>query len=89
VPSAIAGLEWHVCSYQSRHTWLGSISPCSLQGLGRWRGCASLARHATKAEGGVMADPGLGVWPSSLGLARPWSFGPSLANTLWAAWPIN
>jgi len=31
---------------------------------------------------GVMADPGLSVWPSFLGLAGPRSFRPSLANAL-------
>jgi hypothetical protein len=29
---------------------------------------------------GVMADPGLGVRPGSLGSVRPQSFGPSLAD---------
>jgi hypothetical protein len=36
-----------------------------------------------------VADPGLGVRPGSLGLARPRSFGPSLADVPWAAWPAN
>ena len=38
---------------------------------------------------GVMADFGLGVWPGSLGLAGPWSFGPLLADILWATWPTD
>ena len=38
---------------------------------------------------GVMADPGLSVWPGSLGSAGPRSFGPSLADVSWAARPAN
>jgi hypothetical protein len=38
---------------------------------------------------GVMANPSLSVWPGSLGLARPQSFGPLLADMLWAVWPSN
>jgi hypothetical protein len=88
-PSVLAGLKRRACSWQSRHAWLGSISPHSLQGSGRWRDCASLARHAAKTEGGVAVDLGLGVWPGSLGSAKPRSFWPSPANTLWVAWPVN
>ena len=51
--------------------------------LCRCRG--SLTRHAAKAEGGVMADPGLGVRPGSLGSTRPRLFGPSLVDVSWAA----
>jgi hypothetical protein len=36
-----------------------------------------------------VADPSLGVRPISLGSARPRSFGPSLADVLWVARPIN
>jgi len=36
-----------------------------------------------------MADPSLIVWPGLLGLARPRSFGLSLAGVLRAAWPVN
>jgi hypothetical protein len=45
--------------------------------------------RAAKAEGGITADPGLGVRPILLGLARPRSFGPSLTDVSWAAWPTN
>jgi hypothetical protein len=45
----------------------------------------SLVCHAAKAEGGVVADPGLGVRPVSLVSTGPRSFGPSLADVLWAA----
>ena len=38
-------------------------------------------------EGGVMADPSLGVQPGSLGLAGPQLFGLSLAGVLRAARP--
>ena len=31
---------------------------------------------------GVMADPGFGVWPGSLGSAGPQSFGPLLVDML-------
>ena len=54
---------------QSGHIWLGLTSPRSSQGSGRRRGRESLARRAAKAEGGVAADPGLGVKPVVLGLA--------------------
>ena len=37
---------------------------------------------AAEAEGGVVADPGLGVRPILLGLARPRSFGPLLIDVL-------
>jgi hypothetical protein len=40
-------------------------------------------------EGGVMANPGLSVWPGSPGLARPWLFEPLLTDVLWAAWLVN
>ena len=40
-------------------------------------------------EGGVVADPGLGVQPGLLGLTGPQSFGLSLAGVLRAAWPAN
>jgi hypothetical protein len=36
-----------------------------------------------------MADPGLGVWSSSLGLARPQLFGSSLVDISWATWSAN
>jgi hypothetical protein len=36
-----------------------------------------------------MADPGLSVWLGSLGSVGPRSFGPSLADVSWVAWPIN
>jgi hypothetical protein len=45
----------------------------------------SLVCHAAKAEGGVVGDPSLGVRPVSLVSTRPRSFGPSLADVLWAA----
>jgi hypothetical protein len=45
--------------------------------------------RAAKAEGGVKADPGLGVRPILLGLAGLRSFGPSLTDVSWAAWPTN
>jgi hypothetical protein len=60
-----------------------------LQGLGRWRGRESLARRAAKTEGGVMADPSLGVRPILLGSVGLRSFGPSLVDVLWAARPAN
>jgi len=37
----------------------------------------------------IVADPGLSVRPCFLGMAGPQSFGPSLANILWAAWPAK
>jgi hypothetical protein len=40
-------------------------------------------------EEGVMANPNLSVWSGSLGLPGPRSFGPLLADMLWAAWPSN
>jgi hypothetical protein len=46
---------------------------------------AAWLRH----EEGVVADPGLSVRPGSLGLSRPRSFGLSLTDVLWAAWPLN
>jgi hypothetical protein len=42
-----------------------------------------------KQREGVVVDPGLSVWPGLLGLARPRSFGPSLADMLRAVWPAN
>ena len=42
-----------------------------------------------RQKGGVMADPGLGVWPSSLGSAGSRSFRPSLADVSWAARSAN
>ena len=53
------------------------------------RGHESLASHVAKAEGGVTADPGLGVMPILVGSARPRSFGPSLTNVSWAARSAN
>jgi hypothetical protein len=46
-------------------------------------------RRAAKAEGGVVADPGLGVRPVLLGLVGPRSFGPLLADVSWATRPAN
>jgi hypothetical protein len=37
-------------------------------------------------EGEVVVDLGLGGRPGSLGLARPRSFEPLLADILWATW---
>jgi hypothetical protein len=45
--------------------------------------------RAVKAKGGVMADPSLGVRPVLLGLARPRSFRPLLADMSWAAQRAN
>jgi hypothetical protein len=42
-----------------------------------------------RQEGGVVPDPGLIVWPGLLGLSGPQSFGFSLADVLWAAWPSD
>ena len=48
-----------------------------------------LSAMRLRQEEGVVTDPGLSVRPRSLGLAEPRSFGPSLADMLRAAWPIN
>jgi hypothetical protein len=37
----------------------------------------------------VVAGPMLSVWLGSLSSAGPRSFGPSLADVSWAAWPAN
>ena len=42
-----------------------------------------------KAEGGVVADPGLSVRRILLGSAEPRSFGPSLADVSWVARSVN
>jgi hypothetical protein len=42
-----------------------------------------------RQEEGVMADPDLSVWPGSLGLARPQSFGPLIVDILRPRWPAN
>ena len=44
-------------------------------------------RPRAKAEGRVVADPGLGVRFVLFGLIGPRSFGPSLTDVSWAAWP--
>jgi hypothetical protein len=72
----------HSC--QSKHAWLGLTSPHSSLGLGRWRGHEFLMHHAAKSNEGVVVDFGLSSWPSFLGSARPWSFGPLLADVSWA-----
>ena len=71
VPSILVGSVQCAYSYESRHIWLGLTSPSSHQGSGQQRGRESLMHHAAKAEGGVIADPGLGIKPILLGLARP------------------
>jgi hypothetical protein len=45
-----------------------------LWGSEQRRGRESLARRAAETEGGVAADPGLGVRPVLLGSAGPQSF---------------
>jgi hypothetical protein len=85
VPSVLSGSVQHAYSYQSGQVWLGVTSPHSSQGSGWRRGRECLARRAAKTEGGVMADPGLGVRPVLLGSARPQSLGPSLVDASWAA----
>jgi hypothetical protein len=89
VPSVLAGLVWHAYPCHSRHARLGLTSPYSSQGSGRRRGRESLARHVAKAEGGVVADPGLGIRPVLLGLAGPRLSRPLLADVPWAAQPAN
>ena len=42
-------------------------------------------RRAAEADGGVVATPGLSVWPGPLSLARPKSFRLILAGIPWAA----
>ena len=42
-----------------------------------------------RQEEGVVADPGLIVRSGLLGLAGPRSFGPSLADVLWATWLVD
>ena len=68
VPSVLAGSVRRAYSCQSGHVWLCLTSPRFSLGSGRRRGRESLACHAAKAEGGVAADPGLGVKPVVLGL---------------------
>ena len=63
--------------------------PKPTKGLDALSGHESLTRRAAKTEGGVAADPGLGVRPVLPGSARPRSFGPSLADVSWAAQPAN
>ena len=42
-----------------------------------------------RQEGGVMANPGLIIWPSLLSLVRPQLFALSLADVFWATWPSD
>jgi hypothetical protein len=83
------GSVWHAYPCRSRCAQLGLTSSCSSQGSGQRICHESLACHVAKAEGGVVADPGLGVRPILLGLARPRSFGPLLAHVSWAARSAN
>jgi hypothetical protein len=46
-------------------------------------------RRAAKVEGGVAADPGLGVRPKLLSLVGPQSFRPLLTDVSWVARPAN
>ena len=52
----------------------------------RGRDGGDVVRHSSavrlRQEGEVVANPGLIVWPSLLGLAGPQSFGLSLADVL-------
>jgi hypothetical protein len=89
VPSVLAGSVQHAYSCQSEHVSLGLRSPRSPQGSGWWRGHESFVRRAAKVEGGVTADPGLGVRPKLLSLAGPQSFRPLLTDVSWAARPAN
>jgi hypothetical protein len=49
----------------------------------------SLVRCVAKSTEGVVASLLLSDWPDSLGLGWPRSFGPLLADILWATWPTN
>ena len=49
----------------------------------------SLVRHAAKSVEEVEANFGLIVWPGSLGLVGPRTFGPSLADVSCAARHAN
>jgi hypothetical protein len=74
-------------SEQSRLAKL-DLSPF-LPGVGTVRGCGPLLRARLRQVGGVVANPGLSIWPSPLGLARPRSYGLSLADVSWATRPAN
>jgi hypothetical protein len=76
VASVLVGSVRCVYSCQSRRAWLGSTSPCSSQGSGRWRGHEFLVHRAAK----FVADSGLGIRPGSLGSAGPRLFGLLLAD---------
>ena len=89
IPSVLARSKWHAYPCQNGRSWLRSTSPRSSQGSGRRRGRESLARRTAKGEGGVAANPSLGVKHVLLGLAGPRLFGPSLTDILRAAWPAE
>ena len=63
--------------------------PIPPRGRGGGEVMASLVRRVAKEEGRVVAVPGLGVGSVLLGLTGPRSFGPSLTDVSWAAWPAT
>jgi hypothetical protein len=70
---------------------LGRARPLPVPSKGRDGGKVVRLSSAVwlRQEEEVMANPGLSVRPSLLGLAGPRSFRPSLADVLRAAWPAD